>query len=97
MYGNLCALKRECITHFGLKRNFFFEFLQVFAAQCELYLWELDGDFNSIHVRMMHDACEGSSVIEWRVKAASSYEASRQQIPDFATYRNRLLAAASSK
>ncbi len=62
----ICALKRECITHFGLNRNFFFEFLQVFAAQCELYLWELDGDFNSIHVCVMHDACGGSSVIEWR-------------------------------
>jgi hypothetical protein len=50
------------ITHFGLKRNFFGEFLQVSVVQSELYLWELDGDFNSIHVRMMQDACDGSLV-----------------------------------
>ena len=49
-------MKRECIAHFGLKSNFFSEFLQVFAAQCEFYLWELDSDFNSIHVRVMNDA-----------------------------------------
>jgi hypothetical protein len=47
------------ITHFGLNLSFFCEFFQVFVVQFELYLWELDGDFNSIHVRMMYDACEG--------------------------------------
>ena len=63
MYGNLSFEKRmHMIAHFGLKRNFFCEFLQVSVVQFELYLWELDGDFNSIHVRMMHDACRGSLV-----------------------------------
>ena len=57
-------------SHFGLKRNFFGEFLQVSVVQFELYLRELDGDFNSIHVRVMHDACEGllgsqAKVIVW--------------------------------
>jgi hypothetical protein len=83
-------------------------------VQFELYLWELDGDFNSIHVRMMHDAYEGFLVTSdslyqngtLRQRCAMKQAAarchiaispSRQQIPDFATYRNRLLAAALLK
>jgi hypothetical protein len=48
------------ITHFGLNRNFFCEFPEVFVVQLERYLWELYGDLNAIHVRMIHYAYEGS-------------------------------------
>ena len=48
-----------------MKRNFLREFLQVSVVQFELYLRELDGDFNSIHVRVMHDACESSLAAEY--------------------------------
>ena len=66
-----CALKNEANSHFGLERNFLRKFLQVSVVQFELYLRELDGDFNSIHVRMMHDACESSLVTEYHDHAIS--------------------------
>jgi hypothetical protein len=71
-----------------LKRNFFCEFLQVSVVQFELYLRELDGDFNSIHVRVMHDACESyiqrkNSLIQLQVAAASRHEAGSDATPQY--------------
>jgi hypothetical protein len=50
------AIKKACNTHFGLKRDFVFEFLQVYRAQSDLHLRELDGNFGPIHVCVMHNA-----------------------------------------
>ena len=50
------AIKKACSTHFGLKRDLVFEFLQVFRAQSDLHLRELDGNFGPIHVCVMHNA-----------------------------------------
>jgi hypothetical protein len=53
-----CAIEKKGGTHFRLKRNFRFELFHVLRTQSELCFGKLDGNFSSIHVRVMHDTCE---------------------------------------